>query len=56
MPARAVLAAEAADMVSGADAFWRIQDWLCEHRGEFADDRLRQVAQELGFDVPAHAD
>ena len=41
MPARAVLAAEAADMVSGTEAFWRIQAWLFEHRGEFTDDRLR---------------
>jgi protein-disulfide isomerase len=48
---RAALAAEAAGIVGGADAFWRMHDWLFERRGDFTDDELRAQAVEIGLDV-----
>jgi protein-disulfide isomerase/uncharacterized membrane protein len=50
---RAAQAAEAAGMVGGADAFWRMHDWLFAKRGQFTDDELRLFVQELGLDVDA---
>jgi protein-disulfide isomerase/uncharacterized membrane protein len=50
---RAALAAEAAGIVGGADAFWQLHNWLFEQRGEFTDGELAQFVQELGLDRAA---
>jgi protein-disulfide isomerase len=47
---RAALAAEAAGQVGGADAFWRMHDWLFEHRGEFDELQMQQFVQEVNLD------
>jgi protein-disulfide isomerase len=47
---RAALAAEAAGIVGGADAFWQMHNWLFERRGEFTDSELGQFVQNLGLD------
>jgi protein-disulfide isomerase/uncharacterized membrane protein len=50
---RAALAAEAAGIVGGGEAFWRMHDWLFEHRGEFTDDELQEFGRDLGLDIAA---
>jgi protein-disulfide isomerase/uncharacterized membrane protein len=46
----AARAAEAAGILYGNDAFWRMHRWLFERGGAFTDDKLRQGLEELGFD------
>jgi protein-disulfide isomerase len=50
---RAALAAEAAGQVGGADAFWRMHDWLFSRSGAFTDEKLSEFVAELGLDAPA---
>lgn len=47
----AARAAEAAGMLGGNDAFWRLHKWLFERSGQFADDELHAVVREAGLDV-----
>jgi protein-disulfide isomerase/uncharacterized membrane protein len=48
---RAALAAEAAGIVGGAGAFWRMHDWLFERGGNFTDDELQAKTAEIGLDL-----
>jgi protein-disulfide isomerase/uncharacterized membrane protein len=46
----AALAAEAAGIVGGADAFWQMHDWLFERGGNFMDEELEAKITEMGLD------
>jgi hypothetical protein len=50
---RAALAVEAAGIADGADASWRMHDWLFARSGEFSDDELHQYVRENGLDERA---
>jgi protein-disulfide isomerase/uncharacterized membrane protein len=47
---RAALMAEAAGLLGGEDAFWRMHSWLFDRGGDFTDAELQSGLRELGFD------
>ena len=47
---RAALAAEAAGLLGGEDAFWRMHSWLFDRGGDFTDAELQSGLREFGFD------
>ena len=47
---RAAAAAEAAAIVGGNDAFWKMHRRLLAQRADLSDDKLKQAAAEIGFD------
>jgi predicted DsbA family dithiol-disulfide isomerase/uncharacterized membrane protein len=49
----AARAAEAAGMLQGDDAFWRVHDWLFARRGAFDERELRAALPGLGFEAGA---
>lgn len=49
----AARAAEAASIVGGDDAFWRMHRWLFERGGSFTEGELDQGLAALGFDRTA---
>lgn len=50
----AAQAAEAAALVGGEDAFWKMHVWLMEHHDtELTDDVLRSAATDVGLDPDA---
>lgn len=49
----AARAAEAAGLVGGEEAFWRMHRWLFERAGSFTDADLRTGLAELGLDAGA---
>jgi len=46
----AARAAEAAGLLQGEAAFWKMHRWLFEHRGAFTDAELEAGLRELGFE------
>ncbi|MFN0133397.1 MAG: DsbA family protein [Phycisphaerales bacterium] len=50
---RAARAAEAAGLLGGDDAYWRVVDWLAANRAGFTDEALRAAAGSLGLDGAA---
>jgi protein-disulfide isomerase len=46
-------AAEAAGMLGGADAFWKMTDWLLENSTSYSEDKLKHQAGQMGLDVAA---
>jgi protein-disulfide isomerase len=46
-------AAEVAGLVGGADAYWRMHEWLLSHQSDFGSDMLRSGFEELGLDAGA---
>lgn len=50
MACRAAIAAEAAGITGGAEAFWQMHDWLFDRGGQFTDDELLQFVGEAGID------
>jgi protein-disulfide isomerase/uncharacterized membrane protein len=46
----AARSAETAGILGGEDAFWEFHQWLFEHRGEFPNNQLPPIVEELGFD------
>ncbi|TWT45795.1 DSBA-like thioredoxin domain protein [Phycisphaerae bacterium RAS1] len=53
MSCRAAAAAEAAGVVGGADAFWKMHDWLMNNRNQYDDARLLRALGDLGLDPAA---
>ncbi|MCA9292131.1 MAG: thioredoxin domain-containing protein [Phycisphaerales bacterium] len=49
----AATAAEAAGVVGGMDAFWRLHAWLFAHQESLTDDSMRAAALGLGLDAAA---
>lgn len=49
----AARAAEAAALLSGSDAYWRMSHWLFERKGAFDPPALEAGARELGLDPAA---
>ena len=47
---RAALAAEAAGLQGGNDAWWRMHDWLLARAARFSDAELRDALPSLGLD------
>ncbi len=47
----AAIAAEAAGVVGGQEAFWKAAAWLFQHGGEFATDRFIAEQSSLGLDA-----
>ena len=47
----AARAAEAAGILGGNDAFWKLHFWLFDHSGHFTDDELRKAVGDFGFDA-----
>lgn len=45
-------AAEAAGMIGGSEAFWRMHRWLFERGGSFTDEQLREGVRALGLGEP----
>lgn len=48
---RAAAIAEAAGLVGGDEAFWRVQEWLLANQKAFSDDAFRRAAPTLGVDA-----
>ncbi len=48
---QAAKAAEAAGAIGGADAFWKMHDWLMKNIPAFSDDSLRDAAGKMGLDA-----
>ncbi len=46
----AARAAEAAGIIGGNEGFWRMHEWLFEHKGVFSDDTVDDMLLELGFE------
>lgn len=46
----AARAAEAAGLLGGNDAFWKMHFWLFKKNGRFTEEELRAAAQEFGHD------
>ncbi|QDU94493.1 DsbA family protein [Lignipirellula cremea] len=46
---RMAQAAEAAGLLAGGEAFWRLNNWLFEHRHEYSDEELVAALPQLGF-------
>jgi predicted DsbA family dithiol-disulfide isomerase/uncharacterized membrane protein len=49
----AARAAEAADLLGGTEAYWRLSHWLFERGGAFDPPMLETAARELGLDPAA---
>ena len=47
---RAAVAAEAAGIVGGSDAFWSTHEWLFKHAGQFTDEELLRWIRNLNID------
>jgi protein-disulfide isomerase/uncharacterized membrane protein len=47
---RAALAAEAAGIAGGKDAFWSVHKWLFEHAGRFTDGELLRCIRKMNID------
>lgn len=47
----AARAVEAAGIIGGNDAFWKMHAWLFKEKGSFTNEKLRTALPELGFDV-----
>ncbi len=47
---RCSLAAEAADVMAGPDAFWKVHNWIMASKGVFTDKALEAEAQFDGLD------
>lgn len=45
----AARAAETAGILRGNDGFWKMHEWLFEHRGSFTNDQFTAGLQELGY-------
>jgi protein-disulfide isomerase/uncharacterized membrane protein len=45
--------AEAAAVVGGEDAYWRVHDWLLGYQDALTDEALGQAAADLGLDAAA---
>jgi protein-disulfide isomerase/uncharacterized membrane protein len=50
---RGAVAAEAAGVAGGTDAFWQMHDWLFKRGGTFTDEDLLQFVAEAGIPVAA---
>ena len=50
---RAAQAAEAAGVLGGPNAFWKLHAWLMEHPKEFNDQALQAAAAQIGLDPGA---
>jgi len=50
---RAAQAVEAAGLLGGSDAHWKMHDWMMTHQKEFNDETLRRAATEIGLDPDA---
>jgi len=50
---RASRAVEAAGVLGGPEAHWKMHVWLFEHQAGFSDDTLRAAAAQIGLDVDA---
>lgn len=46
----AARAAEAAGILGGTDAFWRMSDWIFAQKGDFSNAQMNAQAQAMGFD------
>ncbi|MCI0629939.1 MAG: thioredoxin domain-containing protein [Phycisphaerales bacterium] len=49
----AAAAGEAAGLLGGGEAYWKMHDWLLSHQKELNDAALRAAAPELGLDADA---
>jgi protein-disulfide isomerase len=47
---RAAIAAEAAGIAGGSDAFWSVHKWLFEHAGRFTDEELLRFIRMMNID------
>lgn len=47
---RAARAAEAANTMGGADAYWRMHEWIQANAKSITDEKLRAAARELALD------
>ena len=50
---RASQAAEAAGRLGGAEAYWRMHEWLFANMDRFSDETLRAAAAEMNLDADA---
>jgi protein-disulfide isomerase/uncharacterized membrane protein len=50
---RAAQAAEAAGSLGGAQAYWKMHDWLMRNLKSFNDESLRAAARKMGIDPEA---
>jgi protein-disulfide isomerase len=47
---RAARAAEAAGLVGGSEAFWKMDEWLFEQKGRFEKDQIRSALASMGIE------
>jgi protein-disulfide isomerase len=47
---RASYAAEAAGRAGGAEAYWRVHDWLMTNQADFSEEKLLAAVGEMGLD------
>jgi protein-disulfide isomerase/uncharacterized membrane protein len=50
---RAHAAAEAAGVLGGLDAYWKMHEWLMAHQLDFSEELLKQAATQMGLDAAA---
>ena len=50
---RAASAVEAAGALKGQAGYWRMHEWMFDHKGKFTLDELTEALPALGYDDPA---
>jgi protein-disulfide isomerase len=46
----AAAAADSAGILGGANAYWKMHDWLIRNQGKYTEESLKQAAIEIGLD------